>query len=386
LVDSTFSQASEAAAARWDVPCLALGVALGGKTFEHSVGCPAGTRFRVASITKPMTASLALRLLDLDRATGVWPDDVRVRHLLSHTSGFDSELGDLARFGAGEDALGRAVSELPGARRLVGVERAWSYANTGYWLAGWLAAQAAEGAYEEALRSHVLEPAGLAETDFGSPDVPGSGPGYSGEADYPRARRPSGGLVSTVADLLAFARWQLATPWTNALRVPLATTPGGVYGLGFFGERVGGVEVWGHTGSYGGFQSSLLLVPERGAAIVGLTSSGRGAQALRELEDIWFESLLGVRRTVAPTVDLSPAALSELASTYANDETRCTFRPGGAGLVAEVVEGDERVELTARPIGSRSFAVVGGDLDGYRFDFPLEGFARLGSRLLERLP
>ena len=141
MLDPGFLQACEAAALQWDVPALAVGVSIGGTVETAAIGCSPETVFRVASITKPATALLALELLDLAAPTGIWPSDVRVRHLLSHTSGFDAERGDLARFGDGDDALGAAVRELPGARRWVGVEQVWSYANTGYWLAGWLCAQ-----------------------------------------------------------------------------------------------------------------------------------------------------------------------------------------------------------------------------------------------------
>ena len=98
-----------------------------------------------------MTASLAVQLLDLDESTGIWPEEVRVRHLLAHVTGYGGEIGDLARFGEGDDALGAAVAELPSVERLVPLDAAWSYANTGYWLAGWLAAQQNGSTYEEAL-------------------------------------------------------------------------------------------------------------------------------------------------------------------------------------------------------------------------------------------
>jgi CubicO group peptidase (beta-lactamase class C family) len=383
-MDSSFHALAEAAAARWRVPALELGSLVDGEQTTLAVGCRPGTRFRVASITKPFTATLALRLLDLDAPTGVWPGDVLVRHLLSHTSGYESEHGDLARFGDGDDALGAVVDELPSLRRLVGVGEAWSYANSGYWLAGWLAARAAETTYEEALARHVLEPAGLEATAFDVPELEGSGRSALPDP-YPRARRPSGGLVSTVTDLLSFARWHLADADAAVMREPAAATVSGVYGLGLFGEQVGGTDVWGHPGSYGGFQSMLLIVPDRGAAFVGLTNSGLGAQALRELEDAWFESVLGARRPVPDPVELSAAALSALAGTYANPELTVTFAPAPGGLTAEAVEDGERFSFAARPIGPRTFEIVGGDDDGYRFDFPLEGFVRAGSRLAERV-
>jgi hypothetical protein len=51
-----------------------------------------------------------------------------------------------------------------------------------------------------------------------------------------------------------------------------------------------------------------------------------------------------------------------------------------AGLAVKI--GDE--EFAARPIGERTFEITEGDRVRERFDFPLEGFGRFGSRLAER--
>ena len=139
MADSTVLQASQQAIERWQVPALAVATSVGGERRQFQLGCDEDARFRIASITKPMTASLAVQLLDLDESTGIWPEEVRVRHLLAHVTGYGGEIGDLARFGEGDDALGAAVAELPSVERLVPLDAAWSYANTGYWLAGWLA-------------------------------------------------------------------------------------------------------------------------------------------------------------------------------------------------------------------------------------------------------
>ena len=362
------------------------GVAGGRGEQTVAVGCDRDTLFRVASITKPFTATLAFSLVDLDAPTGVWPDDVRVRHLLAHTSGFASECGDLARFGEDDGALARLVAELPSLRRFVGADEAWSYANSGYWLAGLLCANAAGSTYEDALQRHVLSPLGLEATSFAEPEVAGTGRGSETSA-HPRARRSSGGLTSRVTDLLRFGQAQLEDERTAVLRTVRARPPGGVYGLGFFGERVDGTPVWGHGGSYGGFQSSLLLVPSHGAVFAGLTNSGRGAHALREIEDAFFEQTLGARRRIVPSVELTHDELESLSGTYANSELRAVVVPSGDGLVVDVTEKTTRIAETvsARPVGPRTFEIVGGDADGSRFDFPLDRFVRIGSRLAERV-
>lgn len=375
-----FQAICEAAALEWDVPALAVGLSVGGQVVTAAIGCEAATVFRVASITKPLTATLALDLLDFEATTGIWPADVRIRHLLSHTSGYDGECGDLARFGSGDDALAGVVAELPGVHRFVGVEQAWSYANSGYWLAGHLAAERAGRPFEDALAARVLVPAGLESTSFGEPDVEGTG-AAAVAGPYPRARRPSGGLVSNVPDLLRFGEWHLARPESALLRVPHGKPVGGVYGLGLFGERVGGSGVWGHGGSYGGFQSSLLVIPDRDAVFAGLTNSSTGERALRVLEDFFFEHALGARRRVPETVELPAAVLETFTGTYANDDDRLEVAAAGGGLVVTFAGS----ELPARPIGERTFEITEGDDIGERFDFPLVGFGRFGHRLIERV-
>jgi CubicO group peptidase (beta-lactamase class C family) len=380
VLDSSYLQASEAAALTWEVPALALGVSVGGEVETHAIGCERDTVFRVASITKPFTAALSLGLLDLEEPSGVWPADVLLRHLLSHTSGFDADAGDLGRFGDGDDALELLVAELPEIRRFLGVEQAWSYANTGYWLAGRMCAERAGTTYEEALGERMLAPSGLEATSFGEPDLAGTGadalPG-----PYPRARRPSGGLVSNVPDLLRFGQWLLASPDFARMRVVHGKPPAGVYGLGLFGERVGGVEVWGHGGSWGGFQSSLLVVPDRGAVFVGLTNHSRGAKALRKVEDVFFERVIGARRRVPETVELPDDVRQELSGSYANSDDVVEVECAVDGLSVKLEDG----EYAARAIGERTFEITEGDRVLERFDFPLVGFGRFSSRLAQRV-
>jgi D-alanyl-D-alanine carboxypeptidase len=321
-LDSRFQRVCEDAAAEWSVPALAVGVDTGSGPSAAAFGCSTDTRFRIASVTKPVTALLAQRFLELDSVTGVWPDDVRVRHLLSHTSGFDCELAerDLARFGEGDDALARCVAELPAVRRFLGVEQVWSYANTGFWLAGQLAAEQADCSFEDALARHVLGPAGLTATSFAEPDLAGTGAGALEEGPYPVARRPSGGLTSTVTDVLRLGRHLLADPAAAQMRVVRGKPNAGVYGLGLFGQRVGGVEVWGHPGSYGGFQSSLLLVADRDAVFVGLTNASNGGQALRQIEDEFLERLTGERRRRPDPVPLPAESGERFAGRYENSD------------------------------------------------------------------
>ena len=229
------------------MPALAVATSVAGERRQFQLGCDEDARFRIASITKPMTASLAVQLLDLDESTGIWPDDVRVRHLLAHVTGYGGEIGDLsalrrgrrrARGGGRRAAVGRTAR--PARRCLVLRQHGL--------LARGLAGRAAERLDLRGGAARARARAGRAHRrDLREPSLAGTGPGAGG-GDYPRARRPSGGVVATAADVGRFADWQLQNAWTNALRVPLAKPPAGVYGLGFFGERVGGDRRLGPPG------------------------------------------------------------------------------------------------------------------------------------------
>jgi hypothetical protein len=124
---------------------------------------------------------------------------------------------------------------------------------------------------------------------------------------------------------------------------------------GVFGERVGGVEVWGHPGSYGELDCSLLVVPARGAVFAGLISNADG-----------------VRETVHVRVE----ERERLAGVYENTTERYEVAMAGDGLCGTAAG----QQVVVRPIREALF-----EADGWRIDFPLEGFGRFGSRLAERV-
>ena len=369
-MDPSFSGVFEAALGTWEVPAAVVGVSIGGDEEVLAFGCGEDTRFRIASLTKPFTALLALELLGLEERTGVWAPDVRIRHLLSHTSGYDCEVADMS-------SLERVAEQLPRVRRWLGAEQVWSYSNAGYWLAGLLCAAADDTSYEDALTRHVIRPLGLEATAFDEPELHGTGLDAN-DGIYPVARNPSGGLVAHARDVLRFGRRLLGV---RQMRIVHGKPVAGVYGLGLSGERVGGVEVWGHGGSWGGFQSSLLTVPDRDAVFVGLTNGSRGGKALWEAEQEFLRHVVGETRVVRPTVTLPRPTLESLAGTFANSDGWYEVEALAAKLAVTIE--DERYE--ARPIADRTFEITGGYRVRERFDFPRDGFGRFGGRLAERV-
>ncbi len=252
-----------------------------------------GTPVRVASVTKALVATAAL--LGTEPSTvdapvsGVAPEvgDPRITlgHLIGHTAGFGFDLpGDaVAGCGDGDDALARSVTlaARSGLRYRPGA--AWSYSNVGYWAAGLVLARHAGTPFEDALTRLVLRPAGM------------TGTGWNPAA--PRGRRPSGALLSTVADLLSFAEFVLDRPEliARASRPARAKTRGGRYALGWE-LTTGPVPVLWHDGDGSGYRARLLIVPaHRFAAAVVVVNDPRGRPVLDRVIGAELATLPGVR-------------------------------------------------------------------------------------------
>jgi CubicO group peptidase (beta-lactamase class C family) len=389
---------------RWSLPALAVGVLRDGEVVTVAEGvCALGrdervdvdSSFRIASITKPFVATLAMTLvqdglLALEEPPQGSSVDATVRQLLSHQGGLASEWpAPVDEVGESDDSLLRLCEGEP-ERLPVGPGELFSYCNVGYWLVGAAIARASGTTFEEAMRDRVLEPLDLRATGF-EPERPAEGheqvtPGSDehrpAESHYPRVRRPSGGLWSSVDDLLRFAAHHLGGPGplTEAaiaeMQKPYVTGPGSRIGLGWFLTRRAGRTTVEHPGSVAGYQSLLLLVPEERFAFVALTSSSRGRAAIREVLE-----RLGLGPKPRPEHRLSHDELAGFAGRYVGQGFELEIVPDDGWLRLESTEldpltGETRVNPSerARPVGDREFEIVDGEARGDRLNFPRDGF------------
>jgi CubicO group peptidase (beta-lactamase class C family) len=358
-------EAVREARAATGVPGVAAGLLRDGETvfaadgeLELGRGEPvrAETPFRIASITKPFTATLCAATVGLDEP---------LRALLTHTAGLRCESAD---------PLPPAAAGL------------WSYSNAGYWQAG-----AACGApFDSALAAHVLEPLGLSATGFAEPDAPARGHVQEGESGhvavsadrYPAARWASGGLWSTAGDLLRFAAHHLdGAP--AALHEPRAHALGARYALGWWvREHADGRTTLDHEGSVAGYQSLLLLVPAEQVALAVLTNSWRGSGLVRRV----VEALGLLSRSPAAV-----AAGADIEGEYSLDGAEASIETTTRGVVVSEAETDpvtgtrRSTRYPARPLGHGVYAFAGGTLMSHRLDFPRPGLARVGWVVLPRV-
>lgn len=230
------------------------------------------TVFHIASLTKTFASIVLLQLVEEGRISlddpvseyGVdLPGDVRVRHLLSHTS--DVPPGTSFRYDGNRYALLDSV-----VRRAAGQP------------------------FGEAVVDRVIAPASLTRTapstlsddDLDTAAIRAAlAQGYDGRGEaiaYPSHVNVAAGLLSTVLDLVAYAtaieEGRLYPPGGAALAFTPARTASGQelpHGLGWFVERrQSGTLAW-HFGSWTGNSALLVLAPERGASFVLLANSDR---------------------------------------------------------------------------------------------------------------
>jgi hypothetical protein len=360
-------EAVREARARTSVPGVAAALSIAGEASFAADGVlalgsaepvTAETPFRVASVSKPFTATLVARTVGLD-------DELRA--LLSHTAGLRCESNEL----------------LPESCRGL-----WSYSNAGYRAAGERAAAACGTSFSEAMRRSLLEPLGLAATGFEKPAGAAHGHVQEGATghravpcdSYPIERRPSGGLWSNVGDLVRFGEHNLAA--CGELHEPQAEALGARYALGWWVRDLGGRTGLDHEGSVGGYQSLLLLVPELHLVLAVLTNSWRGSGLVRRVVEA-----LGV---APPASDEPLSAPEEIAGTYALDGVEASVAVRDDGLRVVEAEVDPvtaaRIErcYPARSLGGGVYGFARGVLQSHRLDFPRTDVARIGWVALPR--
>ena len=251
---------------------------------------------------------------------------------------------------------------------------------------------------EPLARALLLDPLGMRDSGFAHDGRPPTGaalghtprrpgdPAHDVVAGYgfPRARVPSGGLVSTVPDLLRFAALHLDDPGLAALRDPVATAVGTRWGTGWSLEELDGTSVAVHSGSYGGFQTQLVLVPAHRLAVAVLTNSGRGSALVRTVVDWALASACGLRRPEPVPVAADP---TQFAGTYRAQNLTVEVRAVGSRLRAtQRVRLPSGEEVTPPPllgtaVAANRFVVLDGEARGAQFDFPGPGRVRYRNQI-----
>ena len=276
------------------------------------------TMYSICSISKLFTSVAVMQQRDAGRlrlddpvakhlpwfSIGGMPEGaepVTIFGVLTHSSGLPREADFPYWTGPGYPfpSAEKVHERVPRQEMLYPPETYFQYSNLGLTLAGEVAASAAGKPYAELVRTGILDPLGMKDTETEHLDRHRGGRLASG---YTAVRRdgtrekvppyevrgiaPAAGFTSTVEDLGRFASWQfrlLSTRKTEVLDVDTLREmqrvqfmdPGWKtsWGLGFQVWRSGEKTFVGHNGYCPGYQSQLLLQTAEKVATVFMTNT-----------------------------------------------------------------------------------------------------------------
>jgi CubicO group peptidase (beta-lactamase class C family) len=290
------------------------------------------TNFRIASISKILTAEAVLKLVDqgllqLDEPiVGPIADtigltlfderarNITIRQLLSHTSGISNflkiffEAGFYDQMGMLTETLGQPLATEPGST--------FKYSNVNFVLLGKAIELATGIAYQDAVKELVLDPLGLnsfrmvGTYEFGPSDALHA---VSGNRTYMEQLGPAGAWVATASDvakMIASINARSPSPHVlskESMKLMITpATPQGVttlwdYGLGL---RLFVSGEWGHSGSIENVHSMVIHRPD--GLTVCVLVNGTKPKKTDDLIDAINAAVLAARTGMPATTTIAP--------------------------------------------------------------------------------
>jgi CubicO group peptidase (beta-lactamase class C family) len=345
---------------RLQVPGVSIGIYHKGNEYaagfgitsvEHPLPVTVDTLFQTGSISKTFTGTLMMMLVergkvDLDTPVKKYLKDfklkdkyvtekVTVRQLLTHMGGW---VGDYFNdFGNGDDALDKMVRDITRLPQIQPLGTIWSYNNTGFNIASRILEIVMEKTYEQAMQEMLLDPLDLEMTFFYPSDILFTHRFVVGHQTVKgkvqvarpwaigRAGNGVGGVVSTVKDLLKYARFHMSTGKKNvitgkslkAMRVPQADAGArGMMGITWFIREIGNVTAYAHGGATNGQQAYFFFIPDEDFACAILTNSDDGgiltAGVFSKVMELYFQA----KAELPKPIKSSAAELKEYVGRY----------------------------------------------------------------------
>lgn len=327
---------------RIKVPGVSIGVWHKGKEFSAGLGVTSvenpfpitpDTLFQTGSISKTFTGTIMMMLVEQGKVNLDAPvrkyikrlklrDEsvarrVTVRHLLTHMGGW---VGDYFNdFGNGDDALEKMVKDIAKLPQIQPLGTIWSYNNTGFNIASRLIEIVTKKPYEQAAQEMLFDPLELNMSFFYPSDILFTHRfvvGHQMVKNKVQVARPwaigragngVGGVVSTVHDLLKYARFHmgggksesgkrvLSRKSLEAMRKVQVNAGGrGDMGITWFIRYAGELKVYAHGGATNGQQAYFFFIPEKDFALAILTNSDDGgiitAQTFGWALELYFDT------------------------------------------------------------------------------------------------
>ncbi len=283
---------------------------------ENNVPATEHTLFRLASISKPISATAAMQLqergqLDLDApvqkycpAFPIKSAPITTREVMGHLAGIrhykggpeDLEIGNTKHF---DNPIQGGLDFFKDEPLLSEPGKTFHYSTQGYTLVGCVIEGASKGNYVDFVRQNVFVPAGMDQTQVDNrfAVIPyrtrfyaktENGGVQNAEFLDSSYKIPGGGWLSSAVDMakfeVAILNDKLIKRATRDLMwTPLKPTDGSKdrYGLGWGNDDENGIITVGHTGGQQGTSTAFILTPtQRDGVVVLANMEGVGARDL----------------------------------------------------------------------------------------------------------
>ncbi|PEN15295.1 hypothetical protein CRI94_03170 [Longibacter salinarum] len=398
-----------------DAPGLLVGVVRNGElTYSGAFGMAdltaeapftVDTPSNIGSVSKQFTAMAVLLLehegkLSLDDPVTkhlpevkAFEDTVRIRHLLTHTSGYREIMNTAVMSGIriekgdfiDDDMTYEVIQRQPELQNSPGAR--WNYNNTGYQLLARIVAKVSGMSFPTYMNENVFQPLGMTNTLVRAPRseiVPHAAQGYvmeDGEYregfDLP-ASMGAGGMYTTLGDL---AKWidnfdthelggseayeKMTTPYV------LASGDTTEYGLGLFVQKRHGLNVIQHGGSDLAHRAQLTYFPDLDAGFILMSNNAMVPGSLpQDVAEVFFGDAMELESDTAPAdeatsdsstfdpAEMTPQRFETFAGRYELDNV------SGFVLTFTQEEGTFYVQATGQPkleivpVGPKEFDLI----------------------------
>jgi CubicO group peptidase (beta-lactamase class C family) len=378
-----------------DVPGAQLAVLDGDEIVETAAGvlslrtnctATADALFLPGSIGKLYTATLIVMLadagqVDLDATLRTYlptftvQDEhaaatVTIRHLLTHTSGFDGD--HFTDTGRGDDALARYVDGCSDLPQIADPGSFWSYSNSSYAILGRVVEVVTGQTFEDVLQQRIFGPLALAHTvSFADQAI--AHPVSVGHVSDPetgqlvvsptwglyRAFGPMGSaVVASAGDVLRFVllhvdggRELLDPELVSAMqqeyvRLVDDSLLGGAWGLGWNLDSWGDTRIIGHDGNSIGQNAFMRVAPDARFGFCLQTNVSSALSLFREVATWLYGKRLGVTPRPDPeTLDDSVVADPDrYIGTYEREGLRVDVAAGDGGQLVATLQSTRDVE------------------------------------------
>ena len=252
----------------------------------------ADSRYRIASLTKPITASamlvseLAGRLSRTDKVNRFldFPEPApTIDELVRHVPGLSNYL-DTPAFQSGRTSATTVENLLSLILPWDGVRR-YQYSNSHAILVGALLQKVNGLPYEEVVQRDIFGPAGMSQSSFA---VPPASESFPFPATHPTWVYAAGGVTSTAPDMNRFNQALLSNRFGFG---SVESFDRSATGVTSFGMGSGGGDLrFTHAGGLDNYSSFSIMFPSDQSSIVVLCSFNNGNST-----EVLFNFVMGIR-------------------------------------------------------------------------------------------